>query len=110
MSIERKRNTSAVRNGNAVAIHTLTKGKETKSARERDIELQATEEITNPARVDVELGLTKNLGDYNSLRVTVRVSYPCEATVSAITRTKQKVSELVQQFIDEEFEEAESHV
>jgi len=33
--------------------------------------------VTEPAKVTVELGVTLNLGDYESARVTVGVSAPC---------------------------------
>lgn len=42
-------------------------------------QLEVQKFITDPAYVTVGAGTTKNLGDYESLRVDVRISLPCYA-------------------------------
>jgi hypothetical protein len=44
---------------------------------EQDATIQVREFHTEPARVSIEKGLTLNLGNYESARVTVAVSVPC---------------------------------
>lgn len=40
-------------------------------------ELNVRSFVVEPARVDIELGRTLNLGSYESARIFVRVSVPC---------------------------------
>ena len=51
-----------------------------------------------PAMITVKTGLTKNLGEYNSLRVDVGISYPCSQ--SEIDSTFDFCSEWVSNKLD----------
>lgn len=55
-----------------------------------------------PGRVMVEGSVTRNLGDFNSVRVTVAVSLPCYPVASEIDRAKAFASEKVDQYIQDE--------
>lgn len=49
--------------------------------------------IENPAYVKVAAGITKNMGNFNSLKVEVSVSVPCHVT--RIEETEAAVREFV---------------
>jgi len=49
--------------------------------------------IENPAYVKVSTGITKNMGNFNSLKVEVSVSVPCHVT--RIEETEAAVREFV---------------
>ena len=97
-------------NGNASVVTEVKKAGVLVSNKEQDVELEANESITNPARVSVKLGITKNLGNFNSLRVDVQVEYPCKPDEVTVASTVKRVSRWVQEFIEQEIEEAESNV
>ena len=97
-------------NGNASVVTEVKKAGVLVSNKEHDLELDANESLVNPARVSVKLGITKNLGNFNSLRVDVQVEYPCEPKEEAVASTVKRVSGWVQMFIEQEIEEAESNV
>ena len=56
------------------------------------------------ARVDYEAGVTLNMGDFESARVSVRLSLPCEAVPSRLDRmfefARHWVSDRVEREID----------
>lgn len=56
--------------------------------------------------VTVEGGITKNLGDYNSARISVSVSLPCAPTINGAKEAYKKISELVDDLLNEEYEKA----
>lgn len=58
---------------------------------------------TEPAYVRVNAGVTKNLGNYESLRVDVSLSVPCY--VEEISAVEKKVAALVADMLDAEVEE-----
>lgn len=55
-----------------------------------------------PAYVTAEVGVTKNLGDFESLRVSVRISVPCY--VEEIDDTFDVVSDRVSDFLYDEID------
>jgi len=63
-------------------------------------------DVEHPAYVEVTDGITRNLGDFNSLRVGVMVRMPCPPTKQAIHNTYHDVSDMVQNFLDEELDTA----
>ena len=69
-------------------------------------EIQTGVNHPNPAYVRVDGGLTKNLGDYNSAKVGVSVSMPCEPNEKSVRKCYEKTSKLVDEFMDEEFKNA----
>jgi len=61
------------------------------------------------ANVGMKVGMTKNLGDYNSLRVDVSLYLPCENTDVAVNETFDLVEnwcDLKMQGIMEEYEDS----
>jgi hypothetical protein len=56
--------------------------------------------------VTVEGGITKNLGDYNSARISVSVSLPCDPTVAGAKKAYTKISQLVDSLLAEEYSKA----
>jgi hypothetical protein len=60
----------------------------------------------HPAYVEVNGGLTKNIGNYESIRIGVHVSVPCRPTISGIRKAHAKVSDLVAELIQLEYERA----
>lgn len=55
-----------------------------------------------PAYVEISLGVTRNLGNYESLRVQATVTLPCLPTEEAIVQAKGDAATLATNFIDEE--------
>jgi hypothetical protein len=79
--------------------------REEESVTERDpIDIGA---IDNPAYVRVGGGITKNLGDFNSLRVDISVSLPCPPNEEAINTAYTSASSIVDTLISQELENAE---
>lgn len=58
---------------------------------------------TDPAFVRVNAGVTKNLGNYESLRVDVSLTVPCY--VEEMEAVQKRTAELVATMLDEEVEE-----
>jgi hypothetical protein len=60
----------------------------------------------NPAYVGVSGSTTKNLGNYESLKVSVSVNLPCAPTAPAVRKTFDAASEMVAEFIKLEIDNA----
>lgn len=60
----------------------------------------------NPAVVGLKGGITKNMGDYNSVKVEVFASVPCDPTAESMRKAKGFLSEMVDEFMDEEYSKA----
>lgn len=58
---------------------------------------------TDPAYVRVNAGVTKNLGNYESLRVDVSLTVPCY--VEEMERVQKRTAELVADMLDAEVEQ-----
>ncbi len=58
---------------------------------------------TEPAFVRINAGVTKNLGNYESLRVDVAISVPCY--VEEIETVQKRTAEMVADMLDTEVEE-----
>lgn len=56
----------------------------------------------SPAYVKVSGGLTKNMGDYNSVRIDVAVTMPCLPTDQDVRSTYESVSKLVDELLSKE--------
>lgn len=54
------------------------------------------------ARVRIEGGVTKNMQDYNSARVSVAVDLPCYPEASEIERVGIMAAQMVKDYIDRE--------
>lgn len=61
---------------------------------------------TEPARVRVVAGTTRNLGDYNSARVEVMVEMPCYPEPTEIQRTYEFITGTIDQIFPQELEKA----
>lgn len=59
--------------------------------------------VTEPAYVRVNAGVTKNLGNYESLRIDVSVSVPCYA--EEIEKVEKRVASMVADMLDAEVDE-----
>lgn len=59
------------------------------------------------ARVRVSGGLTKNMGNFNSVRVNVSVELPTEPDDASLEAAYARASRLVQDYIDRELDLAE---
>ena len=60
----------------------------------------------NPAYVKVSGSVTRNMGDFNSVRVSVDVSLPCHPEGSEIDRAYDIASSVVNQKVQDEVEYA----
>ena len=69
-------------------------------------ELDIPIESDNPAYVKVDGGMTKNLGDFNSARIGVSVTLPCEPNEEAVRECYNKATSLVDEFLDDEYSKA----
>ena len=58
---------------------------------------------TDPAFVRINAGVTKNLGNYESLRVDVALTVPCY--VEEMEQVQKRTAEIVARMLDEEVEE-----
>lgn len=69
-----------------------------------DTQEEVVDEVTvdKPmANIGVKLGTTKNLGNYESLRVDVSLFYPCEPKKKAMDKTYKKVFNWVDNKLDQ---------
>jgi hypothetical protein len=73
-----------------------------------EVSKEFTEKVDhpNPAYVGVDGGLTKNLGNFESARISVSVTMPCAPTEAAIRKAYDKASALVDEFMDLEYKKA----
>lgn len=60
----------------------------------------------NPAYVGVMGSVTKNMGNYEAVRVQVSVSLPCDPTDAGVRKTFDQASSMVDEFIGIELENA----
>lgn len=65
------------------------------------------EDCQNPAYVQVGGGITKNMGDFNSIRVDVKVTMPCLPTDDKVREVYKELSDTVDELLTEELELAE---
>ena len=86
------------------AVERKVSGKVTSS--ETTTEKFSGTDCLNPAYVGVMGSVTKNLGNYEAVRVQVSVSLPCAGNESAVRKTFDKASELVDEFVGIELENA----
>ena len=90
------------RQGEAVTTITTKRGEEPeKTFQRREIVDDLPE---HPAYVKVEGGLTKSLAPYESARMGVSISVPCHTHDAAIRKTYKRVSDLVGELLECEYE------
>lgn len=91
--------------GSISVSSTVTKGGE--KSESETVSKEMTREVPdNPAYVGVSGGMTKNLGDFNSAKINVSVTLPCENTQDALQATYEEASELVDGWLDSEYKKA----
>lgn len=78
--------------------HVMSSGVGIDEDKRRVIEVRKFE--TEPAWVRVNAGVTKNLGNYESLRVDVAITVPCY--VEEIPAVQKKTAAMVADMLDEE--------
>lgn len=66
------------------------------------IPVDILQDIQNPARVRVEASVTKNMGNYESIRVGVMVEMPCAPNEKDVTRMYKYLSQRVYDMTAEE--------
>lgn len=52
-------------------------GKDVGESTSKEEEIAVSRFVTEPARVHVEMGMTVNLGNYESCRISVAITVPC---------------------------------
>ena len=67
-------------------------------------------ETNDPAYVTIGGKLTKNLGNYESVQITVSVTLPCEPSEGAVRDIRAKASSLVEEFMELELKSVEDAV
>jgi len=75
-----------------------------------NVERFVGEDVNDPAYVTVGGKLTRNLGNYESVQITVSVTLPCEPTEQAVRAIRAKASSLVEEFVDLELKSIEENV
>jgi len=65
-------------------------------------EKKKTTKVKKEAEVSIVLGSTLNMGNYESLRVQVGMSYPCKAGDKEIRKTFKYIAELTEELLKEE--------
>lgn len=68
----------------------------------KKIPIDDLQDVPNPARVRVLGSVTKNLGNYESVRVGVEIEMPCLPNTEAIDATYKNLSQHVDEKIQEE--------
>ena len=93
------------RRGQVVITTTVKKtGEEERSSQRR---MTADDLPEFPAYVRVDGGLTKNLGNYNSAKLGVSISVPCHIDDKSMRDAYSRLSEMVEELIDEEYNKIE---
>ena len=88
----------------------VNEGTMVKSVAKRDfapqevIERFVGEDEASPAYVSVGGRLTKNLGNYESVQISVSVTLPCKPTEKAVRDMRAKASGMVEEFVDMELQ------
>ncbi len=95
-------------NLNQQAIITVSRSKYSDESEDKEYQERVDVPVlhTSPAYVKVEGGLTKNMGNYNSLKVSVSVSMPAYPVTSELNRAYEFASDFVNKKIHEETEYA----
>ncbi len=99
--MERTRTRSRVATTQDAVVSVTASGVGVEEEKRKVIEVRKFE--TEPAYVRVNAGVTKNLGNYESLRVDVSLTVPCY--VEEIEKVQKKTAEMVAAMLDAEVEE-----
>lgn len=100
----RRKRSTAKEEAPSVTIHTQRlKSRSIIESDEQEYELDAEIFQTDPAYVRVAHGVTKSIGDYESLRIDVAVTVPCYR--EAIDRTAEDAGEQAALVLERELDE-----
>ena len=64
----------------------------------------------NPAYVNVSGKVTRNTGNFNSVSITVGITLPCDPNAKNLENAYVYASDLVEEYINEQLENAEVNV
>lgn len=84
MVIKKKEGAEAPKKQMVAAVATTEKAHKDGSTQETTETLSTKVFDSTPAMVNVTMGLTRNLGNYESLKITVGLTMPCEPTSQGI--------------------------
>jgi len=98
----RSRTVKSGGNGSVTTTRRVTGAEEVSQTRN----FQDQVNCPNPAYVGVNQNLTKNMGDYNSIKIGVHVSIPCLPDDDSIRDAYDRATELVGEFLDAEYDAA----
>ncbi len=102
----RRRNLSNNQEGTVSVTNSIGKSSDKSEGKPITFSTPAGDVPADPAYVSVGLGLTQNLGNYESLRLDVRVSLPCGTSDSEIKAAAARAGDLATEFIEEERQKA----
>jgi len=68
------------------------------------IERFVGEEVNDPAYVSIGGRITKNLGNYESIQISVSVTLPCFPSDKGVRDMRAKASAMVEEFVDIELQ------
>lgn len=101
------------RNRETATVHTKVENKHGKYEKDwftikdkTDTEPVELSGIKHAARVQVKGGVTKNMDNFESIRVDVSVELPCAPTPAAVDKAYKAASDMVDKFIVDELERA----
>jgi hypothetical protein len=95
---------NAVRKRQSTTVHSVLKsGKQEKEITPSTTTIKNTNASSPQAFVTVEGGVTKNLGDYNSAKISISITMPCDPTLEATREMYGKLSDLVDELMEEEY-------
>lgn len=101
---KRQRRQENHRQAGRVSIRTQTvKSRMILSEHQEEVELEAELFVTDPAYVRISHGVTKNIGEYESMRIDVSVSIPCYREL--VDETAQQCGETVALYLERELDE-----
>lgn len=89
--------------GSAHTTRTVRKGDDESTVSPPSREFEEEVSTPDPAYVSVGGGLTKNMGDYNSVKISVSVTLPCDPDEDSVRECYEKTSKLVDEFLDDEY-------
>lgn len=91
------------RAGTLTVSRTILRRRDAVDVLERGEDLEVREFVTETAKVTYEAGGTFNLGNYESVRVSVRVELPCYA--EEVTEVYEEIKEYVGERLKENIKE-----
>lgn len=102
----RRRQVSNETEGIVSASHSVGKSSDKHEGKPSSFSIPVEKVPADPAYVSVGLGLTENLGNYESLRLDVRVTLPCGTSDAEIKAAAAHAGVLAAGFIEDERQKA----